>query len=213
MIVEFAGIPKSGKTNAIDSARDYFTRKGTHVIVSSESTRACPFSDRRRFEFACWTANRVLNDVINWSVTLARESLVVQDRGIFDAKAFLRLNENEYTKNSTHDCITHKAVHAYLDSLDFWLAKVDLLFLFKANRQVVLSRDMAYRLGAGPGLITNRETLDSLMHCYDLCLNSLPNRVNNLKILDTSEQSPEETARIVCETIGFQFDLAQTDQR
>lgn len=206
MIVEFAGIPKSGKTSAIDSARDYFTRKGRPVVVSPESTRACPFSSRMRFEFACWTASRVVNEVIGWSASQSDNSLMLQDRGIFDAMAFLQLCALEQAENLSLERRSHLEVEPV--RLNFWLAEIDILFLFKAKPEVVLSRDIAYQLGAGTGLITNPLTIDRLLQCYDQVLEYAHPRIRNVVILDTSEKSPMAAARIVCETIEHELALS-----
>ena len=91
MIIEFSGLPKSGKSTTIGIVRDYYLRKDVAVQINSEGARMCPFSHLKRIEIASWTANRALNSVLESSFSSQPLNLFLQDRGLFDSLAFFEL--------------------------------------------------------------------------------------------------------------------------
>lgn len=109
MIVEFAGIPRSGKSTSIDAVKDYYIRKGQIVKSLFEGARTCPFPHQFRVRTAFWTANKVQNDVIQISIKSKRnEILYLQDRGLFDAMAFIKLLEFENIAKDNEQDIYNK---------------------------------------------------------------------------------------------------------
>ena len=162
MIIEFAGMPRSGKSSSIDIVRDYFARMGYEVVVASEAARSCPFSRENRIEIASWAANHALNTVLEASLHTTQKSIVLQDRGLFDALAFFHLLLIDHL-------IDKETLDGFIRYFDnpIWLRRVDLVVLFDIAPERAIDRDIAAYLGSGPGLITNKSRLMKLREIYN----------------------------------------------
>jgi len=196
LIVEFAGLPKSGKTSGIETARDYFLRSGHSVKMVGETVRSCPFSNQRRIDIACWTANQALSSVLEARFTTKQETLVLQDRGLFDALAFFKLLHLEGLIND----------EALADFMGYfanprWTRFVDLVILFDISPITAIERDFAAKLRAGPGIITNIATIKNLSTAYDFVLNQYGSRFSRIERLDTTDAELIDIARRVMRII------------
>lgn len=214
MIVEFAGIPRSGKTTSLDTARDFFNRaknKNFTLRVLSEAARACPFpSSEYRLETACWTANKVLNDVIEASILSKRNTVTLQDRGLFDAMAFLELLKLEKQKLHLRPVSDFDfLVDSLLAYLSTWLNKVDLIILFDADPEESLRRDIAFQLSEKevPGVITNIETLGLLQNAYTKVEKKYEDQVR-VKRLNTTKKDHATTAKEVISVIKSRLEFS-----
>jgi thymidylate kinase len=179
LIVEFAGLPRSGKSTCIDAARHYFSRHEITVKMAGEAIRFCPFGSQYRVEIACWAANYALNTVLEASLGASPETLTLQDRGLFDALAFLRLLWKEsYISRDTLSCLEEY----FADRR--WTKRVDLVILFDVEPEVVLERDVARYIARHlhgedlPGVITNESTLQALRDCYKEMQTAFEDRFN-----------------------------------
>lgn len=206
MIIEFAGLPRSGKSTSMNAARDYFSRRGNIVRVAGEAARLCPFGSQRRVEIACWAANCALNAVLGASLDTDPKTLTLQDRGLFDALAFFRLLEKE-------DLISKNILSSFEGYFadPRWTELVDLVILFDVEPEVVLERDIAQRVAEQlhaedrdfkglPGVITNKSTLEDLRDCYEELQSVFGDRFK-VRRVQTSFVTTSDTARKVVEII------------
>jgi thymidylate kinase len=196
LIVEFAGVPKSGKSSSIGVVRDYFSRNGYNVRLMAEGARICPLSRQHRVEYACWAANQVLNSILESRYGGLTETLVLQDRGLFDALAFLKLLhlEERISGEELTDCL------GYLVSTR-WTRLVDLVLLFKVSPERAIERDAAAKLGARSSFITNTATMRKLSLAYDFILEQYGDRFVKVERVDTTDIGTLETARRVIQII------------
>jgi len=167
LIVEFADLPRSGKSTCIDGAKGYFSRRGITVRIAGGAVRFCPFGNQHRVEIACWAANCALNAVLESSLDTDPQTLTLQDRGLFDALAFLRLLwKEDFISRDALSCLEEY----FADRR--WTERVDLANLFDGKPEVVLERDIARYIARHlhgedlPGVITNESTLQALRDCY-----------------------------------------------
>jgi thymidylate kinase len=202
LIVEFAGLPRSGKSTSIDAARDYFSRRGIAVRSTGEAALACPFGSIHRVEIACWMANNALNAVLEASVDTDPQTLTLQDRGLFDALAFFHLLEKE---NLVSKGALSPIEKYFADRR--WTEHVDLVVLFDVEPGVALERDIAIHLARElhdqdlPGIITNKSTLQALRACYEEIQLSFGDRFKVRVVYNTPSVTPSDTARRVIEVI------------
>lgn len=212
MIVEFAGLPRSGKSTCIDAARDYFSRRGITVRIAGEAVRRCPFSNQFRVEIACWAANRALNAVLEASLVTDPRTLTLQDRGLFDALAFLYLLwKEDFISRHTLSCLK-----GYFADRR-WTECVDLVILFDdVEPEMVLERDIAQRVAERlhaadrdfrglPGVITNRSTLQTLRDCYKEIRVAFEDRFN-VQQIHTSQIATTDLAKLVVEAIKEKYE-------
>jgi thymidylate kinase len=196
MIIEFAGLPRSGKSSNIAVVKDFYSRSGRTVRLVAEGARSCPFSNKHRLEFASWTANQALSAVIEASVNCRDGSIVLQDRGLFDALAFVTLLELEGRISSE----TSSRLLGYFGN-PLWLNRLDLVFLFRVSPEVALSRDLAAMLKAPPGVITNTETMLKLDSAYDRIVTTYGQYLPRIVEIDSTQTSHYEIAQTVIRTV------------
>lgn len=201
MIIEFAGLPRSGKSSCIAVVRDYFLRSGHSVRMAGEGARSCPFSNQYRIEIACWTANQALNSILEAKLSIRPETLILQDRGLFDALAFFNLLHLEGL--ISEEMLTH-FVNYFANPR--WTRFVDLVILFDVSPNTAIERDLAAKLSASPGIITNIATIQNLSAAYDLIYekysgNQRSSGFSKVERLDTTHDDPLETARVAIQLI------------
>lgn len=206
MIVEFAGLPRSGKSTCIDAARHYFSRHEITVKMAGEPIRFCPFGSQYRVEIACWAANLALNTVLEASLGTSPETLTLQDRGLFDALAFPRLLWKEsYISRDTLSCLEEYCANRR------WTECVNLVILFDVEPEAVLERDMARYIARQvygedlPGVITNESTLQALRDCYNEIRADFRDRFN-IKKLDASQVTMVDLVKQVVEHIVKEYE-------
>ncbi len=210
MIVEFAGLPRSGKSSCLDAVKDYYVRKGYNVRVLFEGSRTSPFSHRHRVKTAFWTANQVVNDIIEYSTLPGTDMLILQDRGLFDAMAFIRLLEREKMPSAEDASLLEEiaargSIDKFLSYLSNWARFVDLVLLFETRPERVLSRDLASKMDAGPGIITNTSTLNVLTGAYRNIKDEYGDRFARIASIRPGEGEILETAINVKDIIDREF--------
>lgn len=216
MLVEFAGMPRSGKSTCIDVAGHYFSRRGITVKKTGEAIRFCPFGSQHRVEIACWAANCALNAVLEASLGADPQTLMLQDRGLFDALAFLHLllKEGFISRGAL------SSLEAYFADRR-WTGRVDLVILFDVEPEVVLERDtaqhVAEQLHAGeknfeglPGIITRESTLRALRDCYGEIRLAFGDRFS-IRTVRTSQTVTTDLAKLVVELIKEEYERAFGD--
>lgn len=206
MIVEFAGLPNSGKSSAIAVAGDYFSRSAHRVKVVAEGARTCPFRNRHRVEFACWTASHAVGLVLEAGLGTDWETIMIQDRGVFDALAFLKLLHLE-------EFIALEKLGHFMDYFadHRWTHFVDLVLLFRVSPERAVERDYASEIGARPGVITNIATMRRLSVAYDFVLEEYGNSFPRVEQIDTTDATQLRTARKVVEHIRGVYRSGGTD--
>lgn len=196
MIVEFAGLPKSGKSSNIAVIRDYFSRSKYRTKLIAEGARTCPFSNKNRIEFACWTANQAMNAVLEARLSSERDSIILQDRGVFDALAFIKLLALEdYIPESTAESIS-----TYFSD-QRWTGTIDLIILLDVSPEIAIRRDLAAQLNAPTGVITNLVTMSRLSSAFEFILQRYSGRFPRIERIDTTKYTSLETAGQIIQKI------------
>ncbi len=96
LVVEFAGVPKAGKTSTLNHVYAFLRRCGFKCEVVVERASVCPIRDKRHFNFNVWTACTTLSQLLDKTQNPPREDdpdILFLDRGIFDAVCWLTLLE------------------------------------------------------------------------------------------------------------------------
>src|SRR6266705_538189 len=94
IVLEFAGVPKAGKTSTIGALQAFLKRCGFRVEVVVERASVCPIRDKRHFNFNVWTACTTLSQLLEKTQLPGRPEdpdLLIIDRGLFDAICWLRM--------------------------------------------------------------------------------------------------------------------------
>src|SRR5437879_3691004 len=56
LVVEFAGLPKAGKTSTLGQVYSFLRRCGFRCEIVVERASVCPVRDKKHFNFNIWTA-------------------------------------------------------------------------------------------------------------------------------------------------------------
>lgn len=189
MIIEIAGLPRSGKTTAINAAKDYFLRAGFQTRPEVEGALLSPIPRKHRIEFACWIANRILNILLERSLTLPSSFLTILDRGLFDALVFFKLLEIQ-------GFISSERLDGFMGYFgdERWAGLIDLVILFKVDPDIALQRDIASQLGPYPALVTNKPALEELMIAYEYVYKNFGSMFPKITIIETSDKHVKAVA-------------------
>jgi len=85
-VIEFLGMPKAGKSTAIEFAESYLKHAGKKVRVIYEGARISPLDKSDRFNYNSWSFHNTLNRLME--SRLDSYDFVLIDRGVFDHIAF-----------------------------------------------------------------------------------------------------------------------------
>jgi len=86
--IEFLGMPKAGKTTAIEIAESYLKQNGKIVRTVYEGARISPLDKEDRFMYNSWSFHNTVNRILE--AKLNDYDVILVDRGIFDHIAFWR---------------------------------------------------------------------------------------------------------------------------
>ena len=96
IVLEFAGVPKAGKTTTLSQIQAFLKRCGFRVEVVVERASVCPIQDKKHSNFNVWTACMTLSQILQKTQTPARPDdpdILILDRGLFDAVCWFAVME------------------------------------------------------------------------------------------------------------------------
>ena len=96
IVIEFAGVPKAGKTSTLGQIQKFLKRCGFRVEVVVERASVCPIRDKKHANFNVWTATTTLAQILEKTQTpsgLEDPHVLILDRGLFDALIWLTVME------------------------------------------------------------------------------------------------------------------------
>jgi hypothetical protein len=96
IVIEFAGVPKAGKTSTLGQLQAFLKRCGFRVEIVVERASVCPIRDKRHSNFNVWTACTTLAQVLEKTQSPSRPEdphILILDRGLFDAVSWLAVME------------------------------------------------------------------------------------------------------------------------
>ncbi len=96
VVIEFAGVPKAGKTTILTHIYSFLKRCGFHPEVVIERASLCPIRDKKHFNFNVWTACTTLSQILDKTQEPPIEgdpNVLILDRGLFDSICWLNVME------------------------------------------------------------------------------------------------------------------------
>jgi predicted NUDIX family phosphoesterase len=96
IVVEFAGLPKAGKTSTLSQVYSFLRRCGFRCEVIVERASVCPIRDKKHFNFNIWTACTSISQLLDKTQNPPNDSdpdILFLDRGIFDSLCWFSLLE------------------------------------------------------------------------------------------------------------------------
>jgi len=92
-VIEFAGMPRAGKTTAIEVMESLMKKDGAKVRLIYEGARISPLDKSDRYNYNAWSFHNTINRVLE--ARLDNYDFILIDRGVFDHVAFLKAIESQ----------------------------------------------------------------------------------------------------------------------
>src|SRR5439155_15897196 len=97
IVLEFAGVPKAGKTTTLGQLQAFLKRCGFRTEVVVERASVCPIRDKKHANFNVWTACTTLANLLEKTQDPPRPDdphILILDRGLFDSICWLTMMEH-----------------------------------------------------------------------------------------------------------------------
>ena len=92
-VIEFAGMPRSGKTTALEIMESVLKKERKRIRVLYEGARISPLDKSDRYNYNAWSFHNTVNRILE--ARLDGYDFILVDRGVLDHAAFLEAIANE----------------------------------------------------------------------------------------------------------------------
>lgn len=188
-VIEFMGLPKSGKTTVIRLLSHYLRRNSINCYIVFERASVCPIKGKQSLSFSIWNACSSLLKVLETS-NEPQKTVIIFDRGIFDAlvwmKTFSQINGIKTEEFETF-------IKFFTNQR--WINHIDLLIHLKTTVEQSLLRENDDVLIDKPGSIMNFEVLKDYEENATLLKRQYSAIAKNYKEYDTTTTETKANAR------------------
>lgn len=160
LVIEFCGIPKSGKTTSINALNTFLKRNNFKTKVLTERASICPITKKTHPNFNLWTITRTLSELIENLFEYAESTdIILADRAVFDSLIWFEwLNNNPSPCNPHLDKNTYEAIIGWLTT-EYITRNIDLVLLFNSTPEKAMQREYSCLLTNKKGSIMNDSVL------------------------------------------------------
>lgn len=203
IVIEFAGVPKAGKTSTISQLYSFLKRCGFKTEVVVERASVCPIKDKKHVNFNVWTACTTLAQILEKTQTPPRPDdpqILILDRGIFDSICWLRIMERLQRLRSDE----REVIEKFLTVSD-WRARITGVILMTVAPGDAMSREQGLLpVVDAQGSIMNTSVLQQMLDISRSTAADL-REIFPIYEVDTSsaeiQSNPKKTAEIVADKI------------
>ena len=203
LVIEFAGVPKAGKTTTLANVATFLKRCGLRTEVVVERASICPIQDKKHATFNVWTACTTLAQILEKTQTPPRPDdpqILFLDRGLFDSICWITMMEGISRIRPDQK----EAIEDFL-MIDTWRKRITAVFVMLASPKDAMAREQGVLPVAGSGgSIMNRDVLKQIGEVNRKCIDQFGEAFRIYRI-DTSmgetRNSPRRTAEVVVRTI------------
>ena len=203
LVIEFAGVPKAGKTTTLAHVQTFLKRCGFRTEVVVERASVCPIRDKKHSNFNVWTACTTLAQILEKTQNPPRPEdpqILFLDRGIFDSICWMAMMERVSRIRPNQ----RKRVQEFLMAED-WRKRISAVFVMLASPQDAMKREQGLlRVEGKTGSIMNPDVLDQIRDVNRECIEHFDSDFRIFPI-DTSfgdtKDDPKRTAEEVTEAI------------
>jgi len=200
LVIEFAGVPKAGKTSTLNHVYAFLRRCGFKCEVVVERASVCPIRDKKHFNFNIWTACTTLSQLLEKTQTPPRgddPDILFIDRGVFDAICWLALLER--LERITPD--DRKKADAFFLTND-WTARISGVVAMSAQPADALEREQGLLPVEGSGgSIMNPIVLKQMRTVIGARARDLKEQFRIFSI-DTSARRYADNQKQTCEAVA-----------
>ena len=210
IVVEFAGVPKAGKTTTLSQIQAFLKRCGFRVEVVVERASVCPIQDKKHSNFNVWTACMTLSQILQKTQTPARPDdpdILILDRGLFDAVCWFAVMERLARIRRAE----REQIEQFL-LMEDWRRRITGVIVMTAAPRVSMEREKGdLPVEGSGGSIMNEDVLQQMLDTTRTTATRLAEQFRIFEI-DTSNgsrgrrQTAERVAGIVLDLIEEQLD-------
>jgi len=161
-VLEFAGVPKAGKTTTLNALQAFLRRCGFRVEVVVERASVCPIRDKKHANFNVWTACTTLAQILEKTQNPPRADdphILILDRGLFDSICWLTLMER-LERIRPED---RRTIEKFLKT-DDWRKRISAVFVMTVSPLDAMSREKGLLpVEQTKGSIMNAEVLEQMV--------------------------------------------------
>ena len=159
LVIEFAGVPKAGKTTTLSHVQAFLKRCGFRTDVVIERASVCPVRDKKHANFNVWTACTTLAQVLEKTQNPPRgddPQILFLDRGIFDSICWMTMME----RISRIRPKERQIIQDFL-MIDDWRKRISAVFVMLVSPDDAMKREQGLLPVEGAsGSIMNPEILN-----------------------------------------------------
>jgi predicted NUDIX family phosphoesterase/predicted ATPase len=203
VVIEFAGVPKAGKTTALNHIQTFLKRCGFRTEIVVERASVCPIRDKKHANFNVWTACTTLAQILEKTQDPPRlddPHVLILDRGLFDAICWMRMLERlARIRRADRDL-----VERFLRT-DDWRKRISSVIVMTASPEDALQREKGHLpVEDVNGSIMNEEVLQQVLEMTKSCVEELKKDFR-IHTIDTSfgetRDDPKRTAEVVADIV------------
>jgi predicted NUDIX family phosphoesterase len=161
VVIEFAGVPKAGKTTTISQIYAFLKRCGFRVEVVVERASICPIRDKKHSNFNVWTACTTLAQILERTQDPPRHDdpqILILDRGLFDSICWLTMMERlARIRPAERQCIEN-----FL-TVDDWRKRITAVLVMTTSPEDSMEREKGYLPVETTGSIMNPQVLAQML--------------------------------------------------
>ena len=203
LVIEFAGVPKAGKTTTLAHVQTFLKRCGFRTDVVVERASVCPIRDKKHANFNVWTACTTLVQILEKTQNPPKSDdpqILFLDRGLFDSICWMTMMEQVSRIRKEE----RELIQRFL-TIDDWRKRITAVFVMLASPSDAMNREQGVLPVRGAsGSIMNEETLNQMRTVIQRCIKQL-SRDFHIVSIDTSSGetrgNPKRTTEIVAEAI------------
>jgi predicted NUDIX family phosphoesterase len=204
VVIEFAGVPKAGKTTTLGQVHAFLKRCGFRVEVVVEHASICPIRDKKHANFNVWTACTTLSQILEKTQIPSRPGdpdVLILDRGLFDAVNWFAVMERLARIRKAERELIEKFL-----LLDDWRKRISGVILMTASPTDSMDRERGYLpVDDATGSIMNEDVLRTMLETTRETAARLGGR-NQFRVfeVDTSQgvsAGPQTTAEQVADLV------------
>ena len=191
-IIEFYGLPKTGKTTSANALQKYIVRDlGKKSILVIERAGVCPIKDKLHPSFNYWTVISFAKEYLQ--ANDAGYDYIIADRGILDAYVWVH-----YLARRISD-LQYESSFKELAFQKFLIDNCLLSFYFTASESTILEREYSRIVNKGSGKtsrIMNHEVLSEYSKSYSEISETLK-ELCFTKVIDTTNTTDRDITNMV----------------
>jgi predicted NUDIX family phosphoesterase len=186
VVVEFAGMPRSGKSTTIEQVDHFFRKKGYRTRVIHEDMAAVPITEKFNPVFNLFTANKLLNELLK--LKTSDMDLVLIDRGLFDKLCWF----NWHFKTGRFSKIEYESTCTYLLQ-DRWRQMIDVVFVMNVNPRLAIKRELWTKLSKQTGKVIEESVLVTVAQVISESVTQHKSQFSKIVTIDNDAHGYQQT--------------------